>query len=178
MTKAKKAMADEPATPAPPPLTVVVPPPPALVDFPEVETEVAVTVAEPVRVAFEQTDDLPDKPATDVQITLATGEVFRERLTSTPLAIGDALPDGLNISLSLAKVAAGGEVATDEQGRYMIVPPEARHELRLSGEDMATMGENGVRAALTHAREVAAAKARAYFAGMDIGKRILADRLG
>ena len=171
-------MAEPLPPPHPAPPLAVVPAPPGLADFPEVETEVAVTVAEPPRIAFEQTSDLPDKPPTDVQITLATGEVFRERITAAPLAIGDALPDGLSLSLSLAKVTENGEVAKDESGRFMIVPPEARHELRLSGEDMAAMGEDGVRAALTHAREVAAAKARAYFAGMDIGKRILADRIG
>ncbi len=132
---------------------------------------------EPPRAVFKQTSTLPNEPKTDVRIELGSGEVFRERLVHVPLAIGGTVEDGFNLSISNALLEADGSVARDANGNYQIVPPDARHELRMTGQDMTAMGEAGVKAAIKHAREVAAAKARDYFNGMAIGQAILSSRL-
>lgn len=134
--------------------------------------------AEPPRVPFEEVDNLPNEPASDVKIVLATGEVFRERLLRVPIAAEGNAPDGFNFSISNALLDDNDQVVTGPDGIKQIVPPEVRHELRMKGEDMAAMGAEGIAGSLLVAREVAAARARDYFAGMAAGTAIFASRLG
>jgi hypothetical protein len=157
---------------------------------PEELAEMGVTITDPPpapqpeRVPFEQVDTLPDEPKTDVKIRLESGEEFRERMVQCPIEgekIAPGAANGFNFSFSNALLESDGSVATFADGTFKIVPQAVRHELRLTGEDIAAMlktgGREAVETAIQHAREVAAAKALDYFKGMDLGRELFGDRI-
>jgi hypothetical protein len=141
---------------------------------PEELEELGVTITPnpaPERAPFAQVSRLPDEPKSDVKIKLESGEVFRERL----VRVADAA--GYNFSISNALLAADGSVAQADDGSLLIVPHEVCHEFRIEGVDMGKMTPEQIEEALQHAREVAAAKARSFFAGMEMGAALFGDRI-
>jgi hypothetical protein len=127
--------------------------------------------AQPDRIAFEEVDSLPGEPKSDVKIRLESGEEFRERL----IRVADSA--GFNFSISNALLDADGHVAAAGDGTLKIVAAEACHEFRIEAVDMGRMTNEQVEDALKHAREVAAAKAQAFFSGMERGATLFGDRL-
>lgn len=123
---------------------------------------------EPVK--FEQVDDLPGEPVTDVKIRLEDGTELRERLIEVPVA------DGFNCVFSNALLDKSGKVAKDPDGNWRIVPPEVLHEFSVTGVRAGLMTPKQIKAARDHARGMAAAKAKAYFTGTDRMRRIFSDR--
>lgn len=113
---------------------------------------------------------LSEKPKSDVKIRLDNGVVLRERMISQPVE------SGFNITISNALLDENDKVVKDGDG-HRIVPPDARHELRLEGVAVGRMTDAELKNAIRHAREIAAAKAVDFFNGVDRAKSLLGDRI-
>lgn len=134
---------------------------------------------EPPRAPFEEAP-LPGKPASDVKLVLVDGTALRERIVQVPLLEEDSrvgggvATAGFNLVISNALLDDAGRVVRGPSGDVLRAPV---HEVPFTGERLGAMAEAEVEEALRHAREVAAARARQFFAGMERGHRLFAGRL-
>lgn len=157
-------------------------PEPSKAELAEAGVEIGVvSEIEPPRAAFRE-EALPGEPDSDVKIVLADGTALRERIERVPVEVvavsaGAAADAGFNLYFTHALLAPDGAVAKGADGGFLIMTGSHRHEASFTPERLAGMSDAEVEAALLHAREQAAAKARSYFSGLAKGERIFGSRL-